>query len=99
MGLTGPAAADPEGGSKTLRAQLESAARGYSEAKIKLTASQKRQKQLRVTMAQAQAGPAHLAGEIQVIAARSSRYGRFSTATLLLNSTEPSDFLERAYRL
>jgi peptidoglycan DL-endopeptidase CwlO len=99
IGVSGPAAADPEGGSKTLRDQLESAAKGYSDAKIKLAASQTRQKQLQVTMAAAQAGAKTLAAQIQVIADRSYRYGRFTTASLLLDSTEPSDFLERVYRL
>jgi hypothetical protein len=99
VGLTGPAAADPEGGSKTLRDQLESAAKGYSDAKIKLAASQTRQKQLQTTMELAQSSAKTLVGQIQVIADRSYRFGRFSTASLLLNSTAPSDFLERVYRL
>ena len=37
------AAPDPEGGSKTLREQLESAAKGHVEAKQKLDNSKKRQ--------------------------------------------------------
>ena len=38
----GPASADPEGGTKTLRDALESAAKGHIEATAKLVASQKR---------------------------------------------------------
>ena len=94
-----PASADPEGGSKTLRNALESAAKGYSDAKIKLAASQKRQAQLLVTVAQAQASAKTLEAQVGVIAARSYRLGRFSTMSLLLNSTSPDSFLERAYRL
>ncbi len=64
-----------------------------------MAASQKRQKQLQTTMGLAQAGARTLVGQIQVIAGRSYRFGRFSTASLLLNSTAPSDFLERVSRL
>jgi hypothetical protein len=94
-----PAAADPEGGGKTLRDALESAAKGYSDARIKLTASQKRQTQLQITLVQAQADAEKLAAQIQVIAARSYRLGRFNTVSMLLNSSTPSTFLERVYRL
>ena len=98
-GSPGPASADPEGGGKTLRAALESAAKGYSNAKIKLAASQKRQKQLQTTMVQAQADARKLEAQVGVIAARSYRLGRFNTVSMLLNSSTPDTFLERAYRL
>lgn len=95
----GPASADPEGGTKTLRAALESAARGHVEAKAKLAASQKRQAQLQITLVAANTSAQKLAGQVAVIAARSYRLGRFNTVSLLLNSSSPDTFLERAYRL
>ena len=94
-----PASADPEGGTKTLRDALESAARGHVEAKAKLAASQKRQTQLQITLVQANTSAQKLAGQVAVIAARSYRLGRFNTVSLLLNSSSPDTFLERAYRL
>jgi hypothetical protein len=94
-----PASADPEGGSPTLRNALESAAKGYSDAKIKLAASQKRQVQLQATLVQAQASTKRLEVQVGVVAARAYRLGRFNTMTLLLNSSSPDTFLERAYRL
>lgn len=94
-----PAHADPEGGSKTLRAALESAAKGYVDAKNRLVASQKRQKQLQATLAQATAGAKTLETQVAAIAARSYRIGRFTTMSMLLNSTSPDMFLERVYGL
>jgi peptidoglycan DL-endopeptidase CwlO len=94
-----PASADPEGGTKTLRDALESAARGHLEAKARLAASQKRQAQLQITLARADTSARKLEGQIAVIAARSYRLGRFNTVSLLLNSSSPDTFLERAYRL
>jgi peptidoglycan DL-endopeptidase CwlO len=95
----GPASADPEGGTKTLRNALESAARGHVEAKARLAASQKRQAQLQITLAEADASARTLEGQIAVIAGRSYRLGRFTTLSMLLNSSSPDAFLERAYRL
>jgi hypothetical protein len=95
----GPAFADPEGGTKTLRDALESAARGHVEAKTRLAASQKRQTQLQITLAEADTSAKKLEGQIAVIATRSYRLGRFNTISMLLNSSSPDAFLERAYRL
>jgi hypothetical protein len=95
----GPASADPEGGTKTLRDALESAAKGHIEATAKLAASQKRQKALQTTLAQAQSSAKALEGQVAVIAARSYRLGRFNTMSMLLNSSSPDTFLERALRL
>src|SRR4051794_19345439 len=94
-----PASADPEGGSKTLRDALESAAKGYSDAKIRLAASQKRQAQLQITVVQAQTSAKKLEAQVAVVASRSYRLGRFNTMSLLLNSSSPDTFLERVYRL
>jgi hypothetical protein len=90
---------DEEGGTKTLRSALESAAKGHVEAKNKLENSKKRQKQLTVTLAQAKAKSTELQGRVREVANRSYRQGRFNTMTLLLNSTSPDTFMERALRL
>ena len=100
--VAAPAAhADPddEGGSKTLRSALESAAKGHVEAKNKLENSRKRQKQLTVTLTQARQKAAALETRVGEVANRAYRQGRFNTMTLLLNSASPDQFMERALRL
>ena len=101
--LTAPSAAhaapDDEGGSKTLREQLESAAKGHIEAKQKLEASKKRQVQLRAALKRAEDKAAALEGRVNEVAARSYRQGRFSTMSMLLNAGSPDSFMERALRL
>jgi hypothetical protein len=95
-----PAMADPdEGGSKTLRDALESAAKGQADAIQKLKASKKRQAQLQATVKQSEADAKALASSVGEIANRSYRLGRTSTATLLLNSTSPDSFLERIQQI
>lgn len=94
-----PAHADPEGGTKQLRDALESATKGYVDAKNRLAASQKRQKELQTTLTQANADAKKLEPQVAAIAARSYREGRFSTMSMLLNASSPDTFLERAYRL
>ena len=90
---------DDEGGTKTLRAALESAAKGHIEAKNKLDASKKRQVKLGVALKQAEQRATQLESRVGEIANRSYRQGRFNTMTLLLNSTSPDTFMERALRL
>ena len=94
-----PAAADPEGGSKTLRDALESAAKGYAVGKNKLAASKKRQTQLQATLKKSKKDAEALQSRVSEVAARSYRYGRYNTMNLLLNSSSPDAFLERAARL
>jgi peptidoglycan DL-endopeptidase CwlO len=95
-----PAGAEPnEGGSKTLKAALESAARGYVEAKIKLDNSKKRQLQLTLQLRKSEQEAARLAAEVGAVAAKSYRLGRISTFGMLLNSGSPEAFLERVIRL
>ncbi len=90
---------DGEGGTKTLRDALESAAKGQAEAIQKLNASKKRQTQLQTTVKQATAGAKAMEGQVTAIANRSYRMGRTSTMTMLLDSTSPDIFLERISRL
>jgi peptidoglycan DL-endopeptidase CwlO len=91
-----PVRADPEGGSRSLRDALETAAKGYVQARTKLDGSRRRQQQLRLDLREAQAGQRRLAGQVRAIAATSYRLGRLNTATLLLNSASPDAFLQRA---
>jgi peptidoglycan DL-endopeptidase CwlO len=94
-----PAQADPEGGTKTLRDALESAAKGYADGRNRLAASRSRQTRLQVTLKRSQQDAAELQGRVSEVAARSYRLGRFDTMTLLLDSRSPDVFLERAARL
>ncbi len=100
--LAAPASAapgDPEGGTKTLREALESAAKGHVEATQKLKDSKKRQKELQSTLLQAQVETKQMEVQVAAVAARSYRYGRFSTMSMLLGASSPDVFLERAQRL
>ncbi len=90
---------DPEGGTKTLREALESAAKGHVEATQKLKASKKRQKELQTTLLRARVESEQMQGQVAAVAARSYRYGRFNTMSMLLSANSPDVFLERAKRL
>ena len=98
-GPASPAMADPEGGTKTLRDALESAAKGQADAIQKLSASKKRQTQLQATVKRATADAKTLEGQVGQIANRSYRLGRTSTMTLLLNATTPDAFLDRIQQI
>jgi hypothetical protein len=93
--------AEPSGesGGKKLEDALESAAKGQADAIQKLNASKKRQSDLQKLVAQSQAGAKELEAQVGVIANRSYRLGRTSTTTMLLDSSSPDIFLERAERL
>ncbi|MEU4422751.1 hypothetical protein AB0F81_19155 [Actinoplanes sp. NPDC024001] len=102
MILGAPAVAapsDPEGGSKKLRAALDSAAKGYDQAKNKLAASKKRQKQLATTISTSEASAKALTAQVNAVANRSYQMGRISTVTLLLNSASPDDFIGKVQSL
>ncbi|GGQ67503.1 coiled-coil domain-containing protein [Couchioplanes azureus] len=90
---------DDEGGTKTLRAQLESAAKGHVQAKQKLQASKARQVKLKAALQQAQARATELSARVQEIAGRSYRQGRLTTVSLLLNSASPDAVVERMVSL
>jgi len=94
-----PASADPEGGTKTLREALESAAKGHVEATQKLANSKKRQKEIQSTLLQSQVEAKQLEIQVAAVAARSYRLGRFNTVSMLLSASSPDIFLERAQRL
>ncbi|GLW33416.1 coiled-coil domain-containing protein [Actinoplanes regularis] len=92
-------AADPEGGTKKLRANLTAAAKGYDQAKTKLAASKKRQTQLDATLKAAQGRVERLTKRVAAVANRSYQLGRMSTVMLLLNSNSPDSFVERVQGL
>lgn len=90
---------DDEGGTKTLRAALEAAAKGHVEAQTKLDNSKKRQLELSVELTRVESRLAEVSVEVSAIAAQSYRIGRLTPISMLLNSASPEDFLERAAAL
>ena len=99
-GVASPAMADPdEGGNKTLADALESAAKGQADAIQKLNASKKRQIDLQRTVKTSQSSAKQLEGQVGAIVNRAYRLGRTNTMTLLLNSSSPDAFLERAQQI
>ncbi|SDT71692.1 coiled-coil domain-containing protein [Actinoplanes derwentensis] len=92
-------AADPEGGTKKLRTALETAAKGYDSAKTKLANSKKRQKLLTTALKDAETNSSTLTAQVNEVANRAYQMGRVSTAGLLLNSANPSDFIEKVQSL
>lgn len=100
---TAPAGAAPntddEGGTKTLRAALEAAAKGHIEAKAKLDNSKKRQLELTVELTKVETRLAAVTAEVSAVAAESYRIGRLTPVSMLLNSASPQQFLDRAQAL
>jgi hypothetical protein len=90
---------DGEGGSKTLTQQLESASRGYSEAKEALERSKTRQRQLTALLKQldAQLGPqqAVLDGIVQ----QTYRTGRLGAVGALLTAADSGTMMDRVLAL
>ncbi|MGN9810749.1 coiled-coil domain-containing protein [Micromonospora sp. BQ11] len=95
-----PAYAEPnEGGSKKLRDTLEATAKAHIEAQAKLANSQRRQKELTSQLAAVEVRLVGLTEQVGEVAAQSYRLGRLTTAAMLLESTSPEAFLERAASL
>lgn len=95
--LAPPATAqtDDEGGTKSLREQLDEAATKYQDAKALLDESEKRELKLLVQLKDLEAERAGLVAEIQVVAAAAYRTGRVGAITALINASSPDAFLER----
>ena len=93
------AAPDDEGGTKRLRTALDAAAKGYDSAKTKLANSRKRQTRLAAAIVTAEANAEALTAQVNEVAVRAYQMGRISTATMLLNSADPGDFIERVQSL
>lgn len=97
----GPGAAfaqetDDEGGTKSLREQLDEAASAYQDAKAGLEESEKRELALLVEMETLEDQRNELIAEIQLTASTAYRNGRVGAFTALLNSNSPGVFMERA---
>ncbi|ASW56172.1 hypothetical protein [Plantactinospora sp. KBS50] len=97
--LAEPSGTDDEGGSDTLRQQLDAASRGYLDAKTKLANSTKRQKDL--------AGHLDSLGDevrmrtqtVGNLADAAYRTGRLGPMAALLNAGSPDGFIDAAARL
>jgi hypothetical protein len=100
VSIASPAAADPsddEGGSTTLRAQLDAASKGYLDAKTKLDASKARQQELTTQLSTVQGNLATQSETVQQIAAAAYRFGGVGLGELsgALGSESPDVFLDR----
>lgn len=100
LGLAATAAnaqdTDDEGGTKTLREQLDEAATAYQDARAELEQSQERELRLTVRLESLQDELEEQVENVQRVAATAYRTGRVGTLAALLNSTSPDMFLERA---
>jgi hypothetical protein len=97
-----PAAAAPtddEGGTATLREQLEAATKGFLAAQNTLNKSKKRQQELTTQLAQLERDlvvKTEVIGEVANVAYRRGRLGPISA---MLNSSSPEGFIDRAAAL
>lgn len=95
-----PASADPsddEGGSSSLRDQLDAASKGYLDAKAKLDASKARQLELTAQLATVEGTMATQSDAVQTLAAAAYRLGGGGIGELsgVLGSDSPEVFLDR----
>jgi len=93
-----PTGTDSEGGTKTLREKLEQAATGYYDAKVTLTASQKRQVEITKRLRQAEIALVRLNTQVGTIAAaryKGSQLGVLNSLMLSRN-VSTSTFLQGA---
>lgn len=86
---------DDEGGTRTLREQLDEAATAYNDAKGILDESAKRQAKLSVRLATLEDELDTLVTEVQDVAVAAYRTGRLGTFSALLNSGSTDAFLQR----
>jgi len=90
------AMADPEGGTASLRAELDEAVRGYLDARNALEASKTRQAKLTTELATAEAAFAAGQEKLGKIAASAYRTSGFhSSLTGAIVGGGPKDFLDR----
>jgi hypothetical protein len=90
---------DDEGGTATLREQLEAASKGFIAAQNTLNKSKQRQQQLTAQLAQLERDlvvKTELIGEVANVAYRRGRLGPISA---MLNSSSPEGFIDRAAAL
>jgi hypothetical protein len=86
---------DDEGGTKSLREQLDEAATKYQDAQAELDESEKRVLKLTVKLEALEEDREVMLDEVQLVAAAAYRTGRVGGFTALLNSSSPTAFLER----
>jgi hypothetical protein len=82
-----------------LKDVIESTSRSYLQAKTKLQQSQKREAALNIEVQKAQARLDELSPQVGQIAAVAYRTGRVGGMAVLLQSSSPDSFVERAVRL
>ena len=98
----GPAAAAPnddEGGTATLREQLDAASKGFIAAQNNLAKSKKRQQELTTQLAQLERDLVTKTAVIGEVANVAYQRGRLGPVSALLNSTSPEGFVDRAAAL
>ncbi|MEH0937152.1 coiled-coil domain-containing protein [Micromonospora psammae] len=93
------AAPDDEGGTPALRAQLETASKGWLDAKAALERSTKRQQELNTQLKTVESELTVRSGKVGEIAGVAYRTGRLGPMSALLNSSSPEGFLDRAAAL
>ncbi len=89
-------APDPEGGTPSLRQALESASKGYNDAKIKLANSVKKQAELGRQQKITEARIVKLTADVQVLAASAYKGGRMNILGAALDSGSIPTFLNRS---
>ncbi|HEX5742033.1 MAG TPA: hypothetical protein VFY17_10860 [Pilimelia sp.] len=100
-----PAHADPddstggEGETPLIRDVLESASRGFVEAKSAYDRSRKSQARLAAQLVTLERRRDRMSAEVSRIAAAGYRHGRLNAASALLHSASPDSFLARAAAL
>ncbi|MDR7323043.1 MULTISPECIES: coiled-coil domain-containing protein [Catenuloplanes] len=94
--LATPAYAIDEGGTEQLREQLDAASKGFVEAKNKLAASEKRQKELTEELKKIEADLKTREATVGELAGRTYRNGRLAPMVAILNASEGQGFMDRA---
>lgn len=99
MAAQGANAPGGEGGTPLLRDVLESTGRGFVEARTAMDKAQKKQLKLELGLRRVEQRIADLRPQVAEVANNSYRTGRIGPAMLLLNSSSPDAFIERAQNL
>lgn len=87
---------DDEGGTRTLREQLDEATAAYQDAKAALDESEKRELKLNQELDTLQDELDNVIEDLQVIGAAAYQTGRVGPIAALLDSGSPTQFIERA---
>ncbi|MFY1637154.1 coiled-coil domain-containing protein [Solwaraspora sp. WMMB335] len=90
---------DDEGGTTSLRKELDAASRGWLDAKAALDHSTERQRKLTDQLTEVEADLDKRNRNVGRIVDRAYRNGRLGPVSALLNSTSPEGFLDRAAAL